>query len=35
MRLRLEARHISHDDVITHYDPGSDILAVGLSIPLQ
>lgn len=35
MRLRLMARHISHDDVISHYDPGADILAVGLSVPLQ
>ncbi len=34
MRLRLEARHMSHDDVVSHYDPGADMLAVGLSIPL-
>ena len=34
-RVELAARHMSHDHLFSRFDPGVDIVAVGLAIPLK
>ena len=35
MRIELAARHMSHDDLFSNYDPGVDILAISVAFPIK
>ena len=35
MRIELAARHMSHDDLFSKYDPGADILAISVAFPIK
>ena len=35
MRIELAARHLSHDDLFSSYDPGVDILAISVAFPIK
>ena len=35
MRIELAARHLSHDDLFSSYDPGVDIVAISLALPVR